>query len=509
MKELLVVPTPPTTKKDFASDQEVRWCPGCGDYSILAQMQKVMPELGIRRENIVFISGIGCSSRFPYYMDTYGIHSIHGRAPTLATGLKVARPDLTVFIITGDGDGLSIGGNHLLHVLRRNVNVNIVLFNNRIYGLTKGQASPTSLTGAKTKSSPMGTVEQPLNPISVALAAEATFVARSIDVEIKHLGEMLKKAAEHKGASFVEVLQNCNIFNDGAWDHVTDQKTKKETQLILEHGKPMVFGANRDKGIWLNRQTLLPEVVTLGGDISEADLLVHDESRDDATLAYLLSRMNYPAFPVPLGVMRNVQRPTYEEGVMHQVETAQQMKGKGDLRSLYCATDVWTVSEDGTENHQITKKDEVLEEMMNGWADTVTPLQRASATTPVENLQPATALVCQHDTSLADLLGQMKDKQVDCALVCDAEGKLCGTFSDQDALRVALLVTDAATVEVSQCMSPAAHTVQAHTPVARALHLMSLHRLTTLPVVDAQGKPAGVITYPKVMAYLEEMAQAR
>ena len=249
------------TRKDFVSDQMVRWCPGCGDYAILAQMQKVLPELGIAKENIVFISGIGCSSRFPYYMNTYGIHSIHGRAPTLATGLKIANPDLSVWVITGDGDGLSIGGNHLLHTLRRDIDINIILFNNRIYGLTKGQYSPTSPQGKVTKSSPMGSLEQPLNPLSVAIGAEATFVARTIDTNVKHMAETLKRAAAHKGTSFVEIYQNCVIFNDKAFGYATDSKTKVDNVLELENGKPMIFGKDQDKGIRLNE--LNPEIVSL------------------------------------------------------------------------------------------------------------------------------------------------------------------------------------------------------------------------------------------------------
>ena len=240
------------TRKDFVTDQEVRWCPGCGDYAILAQVQKMMPEFGIARENIVFISGIGCSSRFPYYMNTYGFHTIHGRAPAIATGLKVTRPDLDVWVVTGDGDGLSIGGNHLIHVLRRNVDLKILLFNNQIYGLTKGQYSPTSEVGKVTKSTPAGSVDFPFNPITVALGAHATFVARTIDVEQKHLGEMLKRAHAHRGASFIEILQNCNIFNDGAFNDVSDKAIKADHQLVLEHGKPLIFGKNRDKGIRMN-----------------------------------------------------------------------------------------------------------------------------------------------------------------------------------------------------------------------------------------------------------------
>jgi 2-oxoglutarate ferredoxin oxidoreductase subunit beta len=326
------------SRKDFVSDQDVRWCPGCGDYAILAQVQKVMPELGVPRENVVFISGIGCSSRFPYYMNTYGFHSIHGRAPAIASGLKIARPELSVWVVTGDGDGLSIGGNHLIHILRRNINVNILLFNNRIYGLTKGQYSPTSEQGKITKSTPVGSADYPFNPLSVALGADATFVARSVDVEAKHLQETVRRAHEHQGTAFVEILQNCNIFNDGAFDALTDKETKADSQLLLEHGKPLIFGRNRDRGVRMNGQVL--EVVTLGGGISEADLIVHDET--DARLAFLLSSMAPPNFPTPVGILRAVQRRPYEEIVAEQIRTAQ-ARGRGDLDALLHQGDVWTV----------------------------------------------------------------------------------------------------------------------------------------------------------------------
>lgn len=333
-------PTPKLSRKDFASDQDVRWCPGCGDYAILAQMQKIMPELNIPKENIVFVSGIGCSSRFPYYMNTYGIHSIHGRAPTLASGLKLSNPELKVFVITGDGDALSIGGNHLLHVLRRNINLTVVLFNNRIYGLTKGQYSPTSLTGHVTKSSPLGSIEQPLNPLSVALAAEATFVARSIDVETKHLQDTLLQAAQHQGAAFVEVLQNCNIFNDGAWHHVTKDENKEDNLLRLEAGRPLVFGQEKQKGLRVNGLGL--EVVSAAEAIEP-----FDPGEKSGALAYALSRMEFPDFPVPIGVFRQVSKPTYEEGLEAQVALAKSKKGDGDLLELYLSSDIWKVGGDG------------------------------------------------------------------------------------------------------------------------------------------------------------------
>ena len=326
---------------DYASQQDVRWCPGCGDYAILAQMKKALSSLGIPPEKLVFISGIGCSSRFPYYLNTYGMHSIHGRAPAVATGLKATRPDLSVWVITGDGDGLSIGGNHLIHAIRRNLDVNIVLFNNRIYGLTKGQYSPTSPLGKVTKSTPFGAIDNPLNILSVAIGCEATFVARAVDVNTQHLGMVLKRAAEHQGTSFVEVYQNCIVFYDGAFQYAQEKATRADTTLELEHGKPMVFGAKRDKGIRLNGME--PEVVTLGNGITEADLLVHDESAREPSLAYLLSRMRQPEFPEPIGVFRCVDRPRYDELLNAQIRQAVAKEGAGDLDELFHDGETWDV----------------------------------------------------------------------------------------------------------------------------------------------------------------------
>jgi 2-oxoglutarate ferredoxin oxidoreductase subunit beta len=305
-------------------------------------MKKVLPTLGIPRENFVFVSGIGCSSRFPYYMNTYGIHSIHGRAPAIATGLKVVRPDLTVFVITGDGDGLSIGGNHLMHAIRRNLDINIILFNNQIYGLTKGQYSPTSPLGKVTKSTPMGAIDNPLHPLSIAIGCEATFVARTIDVNIKHLGMVLRRAAEHHGTSFIEVYQNCNVFNDGAWKHATDRDSKADNVIELEHGRPLIFGRERDKGIRLNG--LEPEVVELRKGITEDDLLFHDEKAVEPSLAYLLSRMRYPEFPEPIGVFRAVDKPKYDEELNNQIAAAREAKGEGDLNDLFNSGETWEVT---------------------------------------------------------------------------------------------------------------------------------------------------------------------
>jgi 2-oxoglutarate/2-oxoacid ferredoxin oxidoreductase subunit beta len=338
-----ITPSPLTVLKpsDYATDQDVRWCPGCGDYSILMQMKKVAAKLGMDRAKTVFVSGIGCSSRFPYYMNTYGFHSIHGRAPTIATGLKLARPDLNVWMVTGDGDALSIGGNHFMHLIRRNVDVKVLLFNNRIYGLTKGQYSPTSEQGKKTKSTPMGSPEFPIRPASIAIGAGATFFARSIDVDVKHLEYVLERAANHKGTALVEIYQNCNIFNDGAYDHLTDKATRSENTLYLEHGKPMIFGKEADKGIRINNLTA--EVTDLK-TTNKDDLLIHDEKNPDPTVAFMLSRMGHPRFPEPLGVFRAVEGHTYGDTVRQQNQQAIAKRGEGELQKLLTGDETWTVA---------------------------------------------------------------------------------------------------------------------------------------------------------------------
>ena len=331
------------TKKDFVTPNDVRWCPGCGDYAILNAVQRTLPELGIPREQFVVVSGIGCSSRFPYYMNTYGFHTIHGRAPTVATGVKVANPDLSVWMITGDGDGLSIGANHLLHLLRRNLDINVLLFNNRIYGLTKGQYSPTSEVGKKTKSTPLGSVDHPINPLLFALGSEATFVARTTDTDMKHMVETFKQAQAHKGTSFVEVFQNCVIFNNKTFDTVTSRDVKEDQVLSLEEGKPLIFGANRDKGIRLNG--LDPEVVTLGDGIGQDDLLVHQPKNSNSAYANILAQMTYPAFPTPVGVLRQLDgRETYEDALTQQIEHAQS-GGTENLQQLLTGKNSWVVED--------------------------------------------------------------------------------------------------------------------------------------------------------------------
>ena len=329
------------TKKDFATDQEVRWCPGCGDYAILAATQQVLPTLGVPREKVVIVSGIGCASRFPYYMNVYGFHTVHGRAPSIATGIKVSNPELSVWIVSGDGDALSIGGNHLIHIMRRNVDVNYLVFDNRIYGLTKGQYSPTSETGKRTKSTPFGSVDRPFRPLSLALGAGATFIARSIDVHTVHLKQTLAEAHAHKGTSFVQIYQNCNIFNDGAFKAYRDKKTREDSTITLKHGEPLIFGKDRDKGIRQSGQ-FQPEVVKLGNGISEKDLLIHDEAGPAGYLG-MLSDLAQPEFPVPIGVIRRIQAPTFDTAMVEQVKQITEQQGAGDLTKALHSGHTWEV----------------------------------------------------------------------------------------------------------------------------------------------------------------------
>ena len=331
---------PTTARKDWSSDQEVRWCPGCGDYSILAAVQFLMPDLGVARENTVFVSGIGCAARFPYYMNTYGMHSIHGRAPAIATGLAVARPDLDVWVVGGDGDMLSIGGNHLIHALRRNVNLTILMFNNQIYGLTKGQYSPTSEVGKVTKSTPFGSIDHPFNPISVAIGAEASFVARTHDMDRQHMMEMFRRAHDHRGASFVEIYQNCNVFNDGAFIQITGKEHRDEMLIALHHGEPIRFGPDLGKGVVMGVDGKLRIVEV--ADVGAEAILVHDETNQG--LAFQLSQLSSgPHEPTPIGVFRAVDRPDYGTEVSRQLAQAHERSGPGELQDLLRSGATWKV----------------------------------------------------------------------------------------------------------------------------------------------------------------------
>lgn len=512
MTDISIQDIPQYTRKDFVSDQTVRWCPGCGDYAILAAAQKALPELGVRKEDVVFISGIGCSSRFPYYMNTYGVHSIHGRAPTLATGLKLTNPNLQVWVVTGDGDGLSIGGNHLLHACRRNIDLNILLFNNRIYGLTKGQYSPTSLPGHKTKSSPMGSVEQSFNPIAVTLGAEATFIARTLDTNTKHMGEIMKEAAQHKGASFVEVLQNCVIFNDNAWQHVSDKTSADDHSLYLQHGAPLIFGKNRDKGIRLNG--LRPEVVQLGGKIGEDDLLVHDETNDN--MAYLLAGMDYPDFPVPFGVIYRIDKPTYEAQVIGQIQQAQGKRGTGDLRELFHADYTWIVEIDGTASEDTDNTERDIDHLDEAYIDTVmtgdtgdaaekAEIHHSLITDPISLLLSDRPLIStKPTTSLADAINLMKQANIGALLVVDDEGSPAGIFTEADVLRkVATVIEDLSAHTVSEFMSPNPDVLSVDAPIAHALNLMAIHHYRHVPVVNERGGALDIISFRDVVQYIE------
>ena len=338
----VATPIQALTKKDFESGLDVRWCPGCGDYVVLSQITKLMPKLGIPRENFAFVSGIGCSSRFPYYVQTYGLHTIHGRALAIATGLKITRPDLSVWVVTGDGDALAIGGNHFIHAVRRNIGVKIILLNNRIYGLTKGQYSPTSELGKKTKTSPLGNIDQPFSPVALALGAGATFAARCIDGDQAMMAAILERAAKHEGTAFVEILQNCVVFNDGAFDMLSDKTMRDDTRLMMEHGKPLIFGKERNKGIRLRGMDM--EVVTIGENgVTAADILLHDENAAHSGLAFSLGQFESPDFPVPMGVFRDVSKPSYEALSKQLSESARAAKGRGDLARLLNAGDTWTI----------------------------------------------------------------------------------------------------------------------------------------------------------------------
>ena len=501
------------TRRDFASDQTVRWCPGCGDYAILAQIQKTLPDMGVPRENIVFISGIGCSSRFPYYMSTYGIHSIHGRAPTLATGLKCARPELQIWVVTGDGDSLAIGGNHFLHALRRNIDINILLFNNRIYGLTKGQYSPTSEIGKRTKSSPDGSIDNPINPIGVAIGAEASFIARTVASFQKHMAGVLGRAARHTGAALVEVAQNCVIFNDGAWSHLTDPDTKADNVLFLEHGEPMRFGKTMEKGIRLNGLT--PEVVNVA-DVDERELLVHDEGATEPTLAYFLSRMGPPDFPTPVGVLRAIDKPVYDQQLMAQVQAARDAHAP-DLNALYRHAETWAVPApalDGVrcpscDHPNLPGVDECELCLASLTHEEATPakahtkIERSLYGDTVERLEPAEAICIPETATVEAAIGTLRDRRIGCVLVTDPDGRLAGIFTERDVLaRVAADEIDPGGVVLRDLMTPDPETIKPDHLLAHAFHLMMVNDLRYLPVVDENHRPTGVVSSRDLIDYL-------
>jgi len=511
---------PKYSRKDFVSDQVVRWCPGCGDYAILAAIQKALPQIGVRKEEIVFISGIGCSSRFPYYMDTYGMHTVHGRAPTVATGLKVSNPDLSVWIVTGDGDGFSIGGNHILHIARRNVDVNMLLFNNRIYGLTKGQYSPTSEVGKKTKSTPMGSIDRDINPCAVALAAEATFVARTLDADTRHMEKVFVEASKHKGTSFMEIMQNCVIFNDGAFAHVTDRSARPDNALFLEHGEPMIFGSEEDRGIRMNGFQL--EVVELGDEYTIDDLLVHD--KHNAQLAYMLARLTYPDFPVLMGVIYQAHVPVYEQALMAQVAEARE-KRKPDLHALYFSDDTWTVEGDDAYSAEEMRAlafgqtvdvpsefDEAYVESMKDEAPISgiekDEIQEGLAREPLSSLVDMDRKVITLSTgaTVAEAVELMQSKNIGALVITDDENHPAGIFTEFDVLKkVATQVDDLASESVADYMTPNPDTLPADAPIAHALHLMSVHSYRHVPITDEGNVVIGIISFRDVVHYIESV----
>jgi 2-oxoglutarate/2-oxoacid ferredoxin oxidoreductase subunit beta len=501
MTEPAVVPIKPLTRKDFVSDQEVRWCPGCGDYAILAQIQKVLPELKIPRENFVFVSGIGCSSRLPYYMNTYGFHTIHGRAPTIASGVKIANPNLSVWVITGDGDALSIGGNHLIHSLRRNMDIKILLVNNRIYGLTKGQYSPTSEIGKVTKSTPYGSIEQPLNALSVAIAAEATFVARAIDTDSKNLGEILTRAAHHKGSAFVEILQNCNVFNDGAFKELKDRTSRDETGIYLDQGKPLIFGKDMNKGIHLNG--INPEVVTLGENgITEKDILIHDDSRKDPSYSHLIARLTPPQFPTPIGVFRHVSRPAYSQALREQVQQAQTKFGEGNLEKLIHSGDTWTVSVkdhiEGKGSTHYAGEDTVPVSFEEGDVGDVRAALMGKKVVDIEGKLPITV---EADTTILQAVQVMRTKKVGCLLVAD-NNRLVGIITERDILmQVLAKKKDVKKTLVKSVMTRQPETLAEDTPVAAAFNKMSIGEFRHIPVIQS-GKPVSVLSIRDLLRYV-------
>ncbi|MBF0236125.1 MAG: CBS domain-containing protein [SAR324 cluster bacterium] len=488
------VSSKPLTKADFVSSQTVRWCPGCGDYAILANVQKLMPELGIPRENIVFVSGIGCSSRFPYYMNTYGFHTIHGRAPALASGLKIARPDLSVWLVSGDGDSLSIGGNHLLHILRRNLDVNILLFNNQIYGLTKGQYSPTSEVGKKTKSSPFGAIDHPINPLMFALTSEGTFIARTLDIDPKGSSAVLKEAAAHKGTSFVEILQNCIIFNDGAFQHVSDTSQREERTIQLKHGEPLIFGKNKDKGIRL--KGLKPEVVELGNGVSEADLLVHDQT--DPTLAYILCQMNTPEFPMPMGVMLNRPRNTYEDAVEEQIRHAIEKEGPGTLHDLLYSGEVWEIKRMVTSKGfgQIPEDDFFDNEPQSY-------KKQDLMASNVGEVPLRESVIVKTDSSVASTIRLMQEKHVSCVMIANGE-KLEGIFTEGDVIfKIMPESRDWEKTPISEVMTANPVTVNHDDKVVLAFNVMTVGGINHIPVLK-NGKPISYVSSETLMDYISQ-----
>ena len=503
------------TRKDFVSSSEVRWCPGCGDYAVLNAVQNVLPRLGIPKEKYVFVSGIGCSSRFPYYLDTYGFHSIHGRAPTIATGVKVANPELSVWVVTGDGDGLSIGGNHLIHALRRNLNMNILLLNNRIYGLTKGQYSPTSEKGKITKTSPYGVIDEPINPLRIALASEATFVGRAVDTDPKHLAEVLEAGAEHKGTCFVEILQSCVIFNKKAWADISDRSCREDRLLYLEQGKPLIFGEKRNKGIMLRGTD--PVVVTLGEQgVTEKNLVVHDMYRESPVYAAMLTEMDYPDFPLPVGTFRAVKKPVYEVELEAQIKEVTALKGRRNLQALLRGSEYWTVANGGSSIKRSTSiralandESQVMDEQIHRLLKSTDPLT-ASLKTKVGKIfydydyQRSKMLSPRDSISLA--IANFKASRIECVLVGD-EKRLYGILSERDIIQnVVLTSIDRDRLPVSTIMRPIYEIMDESNSIGDVINILSISGHRHVPIRLKDGG-FGLVTIRQILRFIHDTVE--
>jgi 2-oxoglutarate ferredoxin oxidoreductase subunit beta len=502
-------------RSDFVSSSEVRWCPGCGDYAVLNAVQNVLPRLGIPKEKYVFVSGIGCSSRFPYYLDTYGFHSIHGRAPTIATGVKVANPELSVWVITGDGDGLSIGGNHLVHALRRNLDMNIILLNNRIYGLTKGQYSPTSEKGTITKTSPYGVIDEPINPLRIALASEATFVGRALDTDPKHIAEVLEVGAEHAGTAFVEILQSCVIFNKKAWAGISDRSTREDRLLYLEQGKPLIFGEKRNKGIILNGTT--PEVVTIGEQgITRGDLVVHDMYREDPVYAAMLTKMDYPDYPLPVGIYRASKKPLYEEELDKQIKEVTALRGRRNLQALLRGSEYWTVSRKGTSIKRSSSisalandESQVMDEQIQALLKSTDPLT-ASLKTTVGKIfydydYKRSKMLSPRD-SIAKAIAHFTAARIECILLGDSK-RLYGILSERDIIQnVVLTSIDRDRMPVSSIMRPVYEIMEESNSIGDVINILSISGHRHVPIRLKDGG-FGLVTIRQILRFIHDTVE--
>jgi len=495
----------PLTKADFVSGQDVRWCPGCGDYAILNVMQKVMPEIGISRENIVFVSGIGCSSRFPYYMNTYGFHSIHGRAPTIATGLKIANPDLSVWVITGDGDGLSIGGNHLLHALRRNIDVNIILFNNRIYGLTKGQYSPTSRVGSTTKSSPDGSIDGHIQPLSVALASEATFVARAFDTDIQNMSKILKASAQHRGTSFIEIFQNCPVFNDKAFEHITGRESRSDNSLFLQDGKPLIFGKDKNRGIVV--EGLSPKVIEIKDDDDIKRIMVHKSDFQQPHYAYMLTQLSYPEFPVPFGIFRQIEKPSYERLLHGQIQTKKQKAGTVDLNKLLYSGDVWT--NEGNTSLTIEDKEYLRVPVGEERVLDAHGIQKAFMESLIRDCLPQDSLhTISHKATMVEAAQRFRDlsSKVAAMVVVDDDDTFIGILAERDMLlHCPKDPQEAKNITVKKMMIPNRPNLEYTDTINYAVHMMSIGVHRSLAIYNKEhDNIMGIVHVKDILRHLDE-----